>query len=58
MAGHVRIQHGLVISFTHDDDEAVRPRAKDCGRAAQVACVMIAQLGQLRAGDVMTVTEA
>jgi len=48
----------LIITFTREGEEVEQRTAKDGGRAAQVACVMIAQLGQLKAGNVMTVTEA
>jgi hypothetical protein len=58
MVGRITPSLGLIITFVRDGDEVEQRTARDGGKAAQVACVMIAQLGQLQAGDVMTVTEA
>jgi hypothetical protein len=58
MVGHEKPALSLVITFIRDEEEIEQRTARDGGRAAQAACVMIAQLGELRAGDMMTVAEA
>jgi hypothetical protein len=58
MVGRIKLSLGLIITFAREGEEVDQRTARDGGRAAQVARVMIAHLGQLKAGDVMTVTEA
>jgi len=58
MPAHTQPYAGLVIVFARDGEEIARRTARDGGRAAQMACVLIAELGRLQPGDTMTVEEA
>jgi hypothetical protein len=48
----------LVIVFERNGQEIRRLTAPDGERAAQMAALLIAQLGRLEAGDVITVNES
>lgn len=47
----------LVVVFERNGQEISRLTARDGERAAQMAALLIAQLGRLEPGDVMTVIE-
>ena len=47
----------LVIVFERNGQELRRVTVRDGERAAQMAALLIAQLGRLEPGDVMTVNE-
>jgi Resolvase, N terminal domain len=58
MPAHTHPYAGLIIVFERDGAEIERQTARDGERAAQMAALLIARLGTLQAGDVMTVEEA
>jgi hypothetical protein len=58
MPGRTHPYAGLVLVYERDGQEIARRVARDGERAAQMAALLMAELGVLEPGDVMTVEEA
>jgi hypothetical protein len=58
MPVHTHPYRGLIIVYERDGHEIERQVARDGTRAAQMAALLIARLGELQAGDAMMVEEA